>query len=105
MRYSNLTKEERETLEEGFKNHPKLHVRKRFHSILLSDEGWQVKAISELYKQRTRTIYSWMNNWRDFGLAGLMIKPGRGLKPHLSIYDKNIVETVKKNSEMCQKSK
>jgi hypothetical protein len=25
--------EEKETLEEGYKNHPKFHVRKRFHSL------------------------------------------------------------------------
>jgi len=39
MRYSTLTPEDIETLEAGYRNHPKFHVRQRFHSILLSDEG------------------------------------------------------------------
>ena len=33
MKHIDLTPEEKETLEEGYKNHPKFHVRKRFHSL------------------------------------------------------------------------
>jgi transposase len=103
MRFSTLTPEEKETLEQGYRNHPKFHVRQRFHSILLSNDGWQVKDIAKLYNTRTRTIYTWMDRWRNMGIVGLMILPGRGLKPCLSITDKNVVDTVKKNFGLCAK--
>ncbi len=96
MRYSKLTKEEIETLTEGYRNHPKFHVRQRFHAILLSNEDWQVKEIAAMLKIRARTLYSWMNRWQDMGLVGLTILPGRGLKARLSPQDQTTVEVVKK---------
>ncbi len=99
MRYISLQAEEKKTLEEGLKNHPKHHVRQRFQALILSDEGWQIKSISKLLKVRTRTIYTWMNKWKKIGLVGLMIKPGSGLKPKLSIQDEELVKLVKKRLE------
>lgn len=96
MRYVKLDTHERETLENGYRNHPKFHVRQRCHALLLSDEGWQVKDIAKLFNVRTRTIYEWMNRWTSMGIIGVMILPGRGLKTKLSIDDEAIVETVKK---------
>ena len=96
MRYTELTSAERITLEEGYKNHTKFHVRQRYQALLLSDEGWKVPEIARLHHVRTRTIYTWMNRWQDLGLAGLMILPGRGVKPKLSVEDERIVEMVKK---------
>jgi len=104
MRHIKLTPEEKETLEQGYKNHSKFHVRKRFHAVLLSAQKWQVKDIADLYQTRTRTIYTWFNNWRDFGIAGLFIKPGRGLKPAMDIEDKSVVEIVKKKSSNAQET-
>lgn len=96
MRYIKLTDSERSTLEEGYKYHAKFHVRQRCQSLLLSDEGWPVKQIAQLHQVRTRTIYTWMNRWQDLGLVGVMILPGRGVKPKLSAQDQGIVEVVKK---------
>lgn len=96
MRHIKLTHSERETLEECYKHHSKSHVRQRCQSLLLSNEGWQVKHISCLHQVRTRTIYTWMNRWASIGLVGVMILPGRGLKPKLSVQDKTVVEVVKK---------
>lgn len=72
MRYIELTTSEKGTLEQGHKNHPKFHLRERFHSTLLSNEGcWQVKEIADLYQTRTRTIYTWRiggstKAWSDY---------------------------------------
>lgn len=96
MRYIQLNSIERATLKAGHKNHKKDHVRQRFQALLLSDEGWEVKAISRLCHVRTRTIYTWMDRWGDMGIVGLMVLPGQGKKPKLSIKDKDLVETVKK---------
>jgi len=54
MRYIKLTIEEKVTLEEGLRNHSKFHVRQRFQSLLLSNEGWKVNAIATLQHTRTR---------------------------------------------------
>ena len=96
MRSIKLTATERQTLEEGFNNHPKAHVRKRCPALLLSDRGKTVKDIAALYETRTRTIYTWMNRWQSMGIVGLFILPGRGLKPTLSIINEVIVKEVKK---------
>ncbi len=96
MRKIKLELSEQETLEEGFKNHNKAHVRKRFHTLLLSNRGWSVKDLSILYNVRTRTIYSWFNKWEKEGLVGLFIRPGRGLKATLNILDEEVVKEVKK---------
>lgn len=96
MRYIKLTNYERETLEEGYKRHAKFHVRQRCQALLLSDEGWPVKQIAQLHHVRSRTIYTWMNRWQDMGLVGVMILPGRGVKPKLSVQDQELVAVVKK---------
>lgn len=81
MRYIDLTiSEEITTLEECFKHHAKAHVRMRSHALLLSHSGKNVPYIADLYKVKTRTIYSWFNRWDCHGIAGLFILPGRGLK-------------------------
>lgn len=103
MRYLKLESLERETLEQCYRNHSKFHVRQRCQALLLSDEGWQVKDIAKLFKVRTRTVYDWMNRWTDMGIVGVMILPGRGLKPALSINDEDLVETVKKSPKFCSK--
>lgn len=96
MRYVKLSQTERTTLEEGYKNHTKSHVRQRCQALLLSDEGWKVPEIARLHHVRTRTIYTWMNRWQEKGIVGLMILPGRGLKPKLSVEDEQMVAVVKK---------
>lgn len=104
MRNINLTIEERTTLEECHKNHPKSHVRKRAQSLLLSDRAWEVKQIASLYQTRTRTIYTWFDRWESMGVTGLSILPGRGKKPKLSTADEELVAIVKKNAPILSKS-
>ncbi len=96
MRSIKLESIERETLQQAYKNHSKFHVRCRSHALLLSDEGTPVKEIATLFKVRTRTIYTWFDRWKTMGIVGIMILPGRGLKPLLSKDNKGIVELVKK---------
>lgn len=105
MRYIKLSASERETLEQGYKNHSKSHFRQRCQTMLLSDTGWQAKHLAILYDIRSRTIYTWMDRWETMGIVGLMILPGRGLKPELSIHDSELVETIKKSPQVRSKLK
>lgn len=97
MKFINLTDLEKATLIEGYKNHSKPSTRCRFQAILLNSEGWQVKDIAAILKVRTRTIYTWTNNWEEKGLVGLLTRPGQGRPPIISIDNEQIVELVKKN--------
>lgn len=72
-------------------------MRVRFKALLLSDAGRQVKDIALFSVTRTRSIYTWMDNWETYGVAGLMIKKGRGVKPKLDLEEKELVELVKKS--------
>jgi transposase len=108
MRYINLLiSEEKLTLEECFKHHPKGHVRMRGHALLLSHEGKSVPYIADLYKVERRTIDSWFNRWQTHGIAGLFILPGRGLKSVFANVDPIDVMLIKSeiylNPQKCGK--
>lgn len=90
-----LTPEEKTTLEEGYRNSPKPHFRNRCHSILLSFEGYKVSEIAQLYKVRTRTIYTWFDRWESIGIIGLMLFKGRGIKAKLDQLSSSQIIQVK----------
>lgn len=104
MRTIQLSQPERITLEEGYEHHTKSHVRRRCQALLLSDEGWKVAEIACLHHVRTRTIYTWMNRWEQLGIVGMMILPGRGVKPKLSAQDQAVVEIVKKKRQPAREA-
>lgn len=83
-------------LNEGWKN-GKSHVfRNRCQCILMSHQGHDVKELSKMFSVRTRTIYTWLNNWRKIGIMGLITKPGQGRKPNISIDNKEHVKVLEK---------
>lgn len=97
MRKIKLTKSEKETLLEGYKNHPKAHFRLRCHTLLLSSEGMTVQELMKITKTRSRTIYTWMDRWETMGIIGLTILQGRGVKAKLSDKDESLITLVKKS--------
>lgn len=99
MRNIKLTISEQQTLQEGYKNHPKAHFRLRCHALLLSDEGMTVQSIMKITKTRSRTIYTWMDRWEKMGIVGLTILRGRGVKAKLSEKDENVVTLIKKSKK------
>ena len=108
-----LSTEETITLEECCRNHEKPHFRNRCKSILMSAEKYSVKEIAKFFNTRTRTIYTWFNNWESEGIMGLAISPGRGVKSVLDINNdqhiKVISETLKDHPQdlgaVCEKIK
>lgn len=75
------------------------NFRERCRAIDLSNRGQTVPQIAFLLEKREETIRQWFNNWEKEGLSGLKIKPGRGLKPKLSITDASLVAEIKKKSK------
>ena len=100
MRYINLTNEEKAALENVWRNSPKHHFRRRCHSILLSAEDYKVPEIAKLMNVRTRTIYSWFNNWANSGIDGLTIQPGRGIKAKLDTIANSQITQIHKQIKL-----
>lgn len=92
-----LSDSERITLENGCKNHPKFHFRQRCQALLLCSDGELIEEVADLFRIRTRTIYTWMDRWRDMGISGLGILKGRGVKSKLSVLTQEQVDTLKKS--------
>lgn len=81
-----LTAEEIITLEEMYKKHPRHLARRRAHSLLLSNSCYSISEICEIYSVCRQTVSTLFNNWENYGICGLLDKPGRGrhciLNPH-----------------------
>ncbi len=95
MRYIKLIDSEIIELENAYRNGSKSHFRDRCKSILMSNDGYKVSEIASFFKVRTRTIYSWFNNWENAGLSGLVIQSGRGPKSVLNSEDDELFTVVK----------
>lgn len=78
-----LTEEEFQDLEKGYKTGSKHHYRQRCKGILLSHEGCSVAQISKRLKKKKDTIYDWLNKYELYGIAGLQNKLGQGVKAKL----------------------
>lgn len=91
---SPLPEEEKQTLLEGKQNNKKAYFRDRCQCILLSEKGFEVKALALIYKTRTRTIYDWLHRYEQAGFLGLKIKAGRGLKASLTDLTPQQVEEI-----------
>lgn len=75
-----LPEAEKQTLTAGQEHGKKAYFRARCQCILLSEQGFEVKALALIYKTRTRTIYDWLHRYAQHGFLGLKIKAGRGVK-------------------------
>lgn len=79
-----LTSNQRDELEEARDHHPKPYVRERAAALLKIADGRSGRdvALNGLLAPRDPdTIYEWVRRYKQHGLKGLLIKPGRGRKP------------------------
>ncbi len=99
-----LTFEVKVTLEQMHKNHPLPLTRNRAHAILLSDQGYSVPMICDIYDVCRQTVSTWFRNWKDQGLCGLVDLPGRGRSCPLTEEDKiEIVKRIKESPRSLKK--
>lgn len=75
-----LTEAARLELSLAYKQGGKLHVRERCQCLLLLADGHTVSELASIFKTRTRTIYTWINRYKNEGYLGLTIRSGRGVK-------------------------
>ena len=95
MRYIELDTAALQALEKTYRTHSKPHVRQRAQCLLLSDHGYSVPMLADLYSTRTHTIRGWFNRWESEGIKGLEIHPGRGVKPAITVENTSLVTHIK----------
>ena len=94
-RFLQLTQSEREGLQTGFKKGKKATFRQRCHYILLSDKGYEIQQIAELYEVSRQLVARWFDRYEQQGIDGLHTRKGQGEPPILGIDNQEHVVTVK----------
>jgi transposase len=90
-----LSESEILSLENIVESNAKAHFRNRCQSILLSNRCYTVKELSRLYKVRTRSIYTWLHNYEQYGIESLKIAAGRGIKAKLDTLSEDNIQLLK----------
>ena len=98
MRYITLNKYEIEALESLKKNSLDNTVRERSQCILLSHQKRTIIDLSQIFGVDRRTIERLFDSWVKNGIASLSIAPGRGVKPKLKGYEKEVFQQVELHS-------
>lgn len=99
-RFIKLTDSEVSILEKASKSSNKDHIRIKCNTILLSNRGYDVVSLSELYQVRTHTIRAWMDRWVEKGLEGFSITTARGRKPEIELANIPLVNSIKLTVEL-----
>ena len=87
-----LLTEEKQTLEEMYKNHPCHAPRMRSHAVLMSDAGFRAVAF-DICRQ---TASTWLHSWDELSICGLMDVQRSGRPNRLSVENQHqAIELVK----------
>jgi hypothetical protein len=81
------TPEQRRTLRELARRHPKPYVRERAAALLKLADGQSAAEVARsglLQRRRPETVGRWRDRFLAEGVAGLRIRPGRGRRPAFS---------------------
>lgn len=87
MRPLLLTDEQRQALLRTRDTDPRAYLRERAAALLKIADGMSAPRVARaglLRHRRQATVYEWLDRFRAEGLAGLVIRPGRGRKPAFS---------------------
>ena len=99
-KFVELNEVEKSTLREGRKNAIGQSFQQRCHCLLLSSEGYQVKALARIFQVSEITVYGWLRRWEKGGIVGLRDKVGRGRKAILQAADlPQIKHRVQENAQ------
>ena len=86
MRYIKaLTEAEKQALEAGQRQGKSYQYRNRCQAILLSNAGYSVQQLAQIFQVKDLSIYQWMNRYEANGIEGLQNQKGKGRKPLLKL--------------------
>lgn len=78
-----ITKEQRQELEEMRDHDSKAYLRERAAALLKLADGMSVHAVAQgglLRRRKPDTVYGWLDTFQEKGIAGLSQRPRRGKK-------------------------
>ncbi len=86
MKRVTLSEQERQVLRQAHKSAPSHRERQRAHALLLSDKGYRLDQLADIFEADRDTISRWLDDWTEHGtehgVDGLRDapKPGRPAK-------------------------
>lgn len=102
MRYvRKLTELEEITIVEMRKFHPKSRVRERAQMIELSNKGNSIDKIVKIVGRNRDTISTWINEYEQYGIAGLFDGDRPGRNPKVKDPIKNRIIEIAKSEATC----
>lgn len=84
---TDLSHNEKVTLEEAHRNHPSFRCRQRAKAILLSYDHYTITTLAPLFKAKKSTISSWLDRWINYGVMGLADLPRKGRPANYTIQE------------------
>ena len=79
-----LLEEQRKQLNEIMKSNAPQRKRMRAHTVLLSERGYSINQIADIYQQDRDRISEWLNWWEEYQFDGLDDDPRSGRPPKLT---------------------
>lgn len=66
------------TLQQALRFGPTPYLRERAHAVLLSNRGYSLAQIADVFDTQYQTISHWIDQWEDYGIRGLYKSHGGG---------------------------
>ena len=101
MKYVRLTEPEEITIVEMRKYHSKPRARERAHMIELSNKGKSINEIVEIVGKNRDTISTWLNNYKKYGIAGILDREKPGRNPKVKDLIKERIIEIAKAEHTC----
>jgi transposase len=99
-----LSEEIKLILKDIYKNHPNNAPRIRAKAVLLSNDGYSLKELSEILGICRQTAAIWLHSWEDEGVNSLFDNPRSGRPSKLSEENKKeAIELIKKSPRSLKK--
>ena len=98
-----LTDEQRQQLEEGFRKGKSHAFRMRCRTILLKSKGLTSMEVGEQTEMTHISVNSWVKRFETEGISGLETRRGRGRKPIMDCSDEEIVRKAIENDRQSMR--
>src|SRR3712207_4949302 len=101
-----LDNNQRQELENGYRNGNSHSFRTNCHLVLLKSEGRKSKEIASFLGITEQKVNRWLWRYKQKGLKGLEIRPGRGRPAILQTKDtQSVKEAVRKHRQRISQAK
>lgn len=80
-----ITQGERRALESAARHGQPGYVRTKALALLNVADGRAVREVAAIFRVSRPSVYAWCRRWRAEGLAGLVVRAGRGRPPRADL--------------------